>query len=176
MKILSKLAQTDPNVPTTQVATNKQIPPAPAITASEAYPNIRSGYSQAQIPIIDSIVQKLNIASNIATGGTYNLQILRNRGFSFDPSSFPSPDQKNLMNFFLKIFKNLLNSGNSFRTPLIPQQLTEIVEPLIQAPELKNLSQINPTGPIAQQIPGNLQQDIKNDLMRLLPTVAVRTV
>lgn len=171
LKFLNKIAQTaTPSVPTEQVAASKPIQPAPAISASDAYPNVRTGYTAAQMDVINSLVSKLNVATHIATGGTYNLQVLKNKAFTYDPSEFQSPDQKNLVNFFNKVFHGILNAGNAFPAPLNNQQLSAIVTPLIQAPELKNLSQVNPTGQIAQKIPGNLQQDIRNDLMRLLPT------
>lgn len=168
IRILNKIAQTEPAA--------KPVPPAPSITASQAYPSIRSGFDAAKVAIIDSLVGKLNVAIHTVTGGTYNLQILKNKNFIFDPSSFQSPDQKNLANFFVKVYQKLLNSGNAFAHPLTDQELAPIIDSLLQAPELKNLSQVNPTGQVAQKVSSNIQQDIKSDLTRLLPNIAVRSV
>ena len=159
-----KLAQT---IPTEQVAATK-LTSAPTIMVSRLYPNIRTGFNAAQVIIIDSLVNKLNVALHMATGGAYNLQILKNKSWIFDPSSFPSPDQKNLILFFAKVYHGLLNNGNAFKQPLAMPELTVIVNNLVQAVELKNLSQINPIGPIAQKISANLRGDIKNDLARLI--------
>lgn len=172
-KILEKLAQ---QATTTPQPAQQQVPPAPAILASTAYPNIRSGYTSAQINIIDSLVSKLNNAAQLATNGSYNLQVLKNNSFIFDPSSFPSPDQKNLLLFFSQVFHRLMNNGNRFEAPVSSQQLSTNVSALLRSQALMNLSQINPTGPVAQKVSPNLQQDIKDDLTRLIPNVAVPRV
>ncbi len=170
-RLLKKIAQ-ETTVPT-EGTTPKQLPPAPNMPASQAYPSIMSGYTSAQIGIINNLVNILNIATHQATGGAYNLQVLKNKGFSFDPSSLPSPDQKNLLNFFLKVYQKLLNSGNKFQHRLSNEEIAGLVQQLLSATELSNLSQINPSGPIAQKIQGNLQQDIKNYLILLAPTTVV---
>lgn len=170
-KIIEKLAQQATIQPAQQ-----QVPPAPTILASLAYPSIRSGYTSAQVNIIDDLVNKLNVATHLATNGSYNLQVLKNMNFIFDPSSFSSPDQKNLLLFFSQVFNKLLNNGNTFPAPISNQQLAGNVSTLLQSSALMNLSQINPTGPVAQKLSSSLQQDIKDDLTRLVPNVAVPRV
>ncbi len=163
-----------PAVPTTATPSSP-LPPPPALTASEAYPSIRTGWDAARIVIIDSLGSKLNLAAHIITNGEYNLQILRDKSFNFDPSSFPSPDQKNIMLFFKKVYQLLLNSGRPFNKPLTTGQIVQLVNQLGQSPELRNLAQVNPTGTLAQKLGGNLQDMIRNDLTRLGSVAPVRT-
>jgi hypothetical protein len=189
LKILQKLAQqtgaaaapaaptsstttTDANTPAT--TNNPATPPAPAIRASDIYPTVRIGFDPGRVVVIDSLVGILNTASQIATAGQYNLQVLRNLNFQFDPSSFTSPDQKNLMIFFQKVWKTLLNGGVAFTAPMPAATLNTDVQFLLQSPELANLSQMNPSGAISQKIPGNFKDDIRNLIARLQPTVPTR--
>lgn len=183
LKMLQKIAQaqgaqnnpggTQTNVPST--SNNTQVQPDPSPPASDLY-NIRSGYDSARVGIINGLVRQLSAAANVATSGKYNLQILRNQNFTFDASEFNSPDQKNLMLFFLKVYKTLLNNGQEFTQAVNATQLTNMINYLLQSPELANLSQVNPTGQIAQKAPikGNFKDTIREQLARLQPTVPTR--
>jgi hypothetical protein len=181
LKILQKIAQTVPSDPTTSTATpntttNAAVAPDPSPLASSLYPSIRVGWDSARVAIIESLVRSLSSAANIATNGQYNLQTLRNQNFQFDPSSFTSPDQKNLLVFFLKVYKTLLNAGQAFTQALTADQVSQMIPYLLQSPELANLSTINPTGQIAQKstIPGNFKDGIRDMVARLQPTVTTR--
>ena len=181
LKILQKIAQTVPSDPTTSTATpnattNAAVAPDPSPLASSLYPTIRVGWDSARVSIIESLVRTLSMAANIATNGKYNLQILRNQNFQFDPSSLTDSDQKNLMVFFLKVYKTLLNAGQPFTQALTPDQVTAMIPYLLQSPELANLSTINPTGQIAQKTPisGNFKDGIRDLVARLQPTVTTR--
>lgn len=193
LKILRRIAQaqgatgTDPgaqgsqpnpagaqaNVPGT--SNNTQVPPDPSPPASQLYP-IRNGWDSARVAIIDGLVRQLSVAVNVATNGKYNLQNLRNNNFTFDPSEFGSPDQKNLMLFFLKVYKTLLHNGQNYTQPVSATQINDMANFLLQSPELANLSQVNPTGQIAQKvpIPGNFKDTIREMVARLQPTVPTR--
>lgn len=183
LKMLEKIAQAqgaqpDPggaqtNVPAT--SNNTAVPTDPSPPVSQLYP-IRNGFDSARVAIIDGLVKQLSMSANIATGGKYNLQSLKNQNFQFDPSSFASPDQKNLMVFFQKTFNTLLNRGQDFNQPVSSTQLNSWVSYLLQSPELANLSQVNPTGQIAQKAPiqGNFKDTIREALARLQPTVPTR--
>ena len=176
LKLLQKIAQTqgDQNNPggdaTNMPATSNNIavPPDTSPSVSQLYP-IRNGFDSARASIIDGLIRQLSVAVNVATDGKYNLQKLRNINFQFDPSEFGSPDQKNLMLFFQKVFKTLLNSGQTFTQPINAVQLNNMVTFLLQSPELANLSQVNPTGQIAQKAPikGNFKDIIREQLARL---------
>jgi len=183
LKMLQKIAQAQgaqpnpggdqTNVPAT--SNNTSVPSDPSPPASQLYP-IRNGFDAARVVILDGLVKQLSVAANVATGGKYNLQNLKNENFQFDPSEFASPDQKNLMVFFQKVFFTLLNRGQNFNQPVNAAQLNSWVSYLLQSPELANLSQINPTGQIAQKAPvsGNFKDTIREMLARLQPTVPTR--
>lgn len=177
-KILQKIAQTAGATTTDVPATsnNVQVAPDPSPLASSLYPTIRTGFDAGRVTIIDTLVRMLSNAVNIATSGAYNLQNLRNQNFQFDSSGFDSTDQKNLMVFFSKVYKTLLNSGQPFTTAVTAAQLQQMIPFLLQSPELANMSQLNPTGQVAQKatIPGNFKDNIRDLIARLQPTVPTR--
>lgn len=165
----------DTTTPVPATSNNVEVPPDPSPPASSLYPTVRTGWDPARVVIVDSLCKILSSAANVATSGTYNLQNLRNQNFQFDSSSFGSPDQKNLMLFFQKVYKTLLNNGQSFTTALTPDQVKQMVPYLLQSPELANLSTVNPTGQIAQKAPpGNFKDNIRDLVARLQPTVTTR--
>jgi len=167
LRILEKLAQTTPNLPTDQVAKSKPMPPPPAFQASAIYPGIRNGFNQASIPIIDGLVSLLNSAVHYASAGAVNYQYFRNNNFNFDASGAPSVDQKNLMNLSKRIYRTILNSGSAFPQPLTGQQISSMVENITASSEFNNLSQVSPTGQLAIKIQGNLKTLIFNYLTYL---------
>lgn len=165
----------DTSTPVPATSNNTAVPPDPSPLASSLYPTIRTGWDSARVSIVDSLCKVLSSAANVATNGTYNLQNLRNENFQFDSSSFGSPDQKNLMLFFQKVYKTLLNNGQAFTTPLTADQVKQMVPYLLQSPELANLSAVNPTGQIAQKAPsGNFKDNIRDLVARLQPTVTTQ--
>src|SRR5579864_8569697 len=182
LKLLTKLAQTVVSQPATSNATtpntttNAAVPPDPSPLASSLYPTIRVGFDPARVSIIETLVKMLSLGANIATNGKYNFQNLRNQNFQFDPSSLTSPDQKNLLVFFLKVYKTLLNGGQPFTTAVTADQVKQMVPFLLQSPELANLSQINPTGQISQKsnLSGSFKDNIRDLVARLQPTVPTR--
>jgi hypothetical protein len=185
-RILTKLAQAapapapvttvTPTTPTTSGSTTTVAPP-PQLDIWSAYPEPCKSYSSAQLPIINNLVTRLSFAVNQLTNSKYNFQKLRDASFQFDASEFSDAGTKNLMLFFGKVFKFLLNNGVAFPTqPIDPKQLSNIVASLMNAPELAALSQVNPTGQVANQAPGNnnMFQTIRNTLQALQPTTAAR--
>lgn len=190
LKMLHRIAQTTPGAPSSPASptspnsptipgvstTQTQIPADPSPPASQLYPSLRNGYDSQRVGIIDTLVRQLSSATNTATSGQYNLQQLRNNNFQYDPSQFSSPDQKNIVGFFYKVFRTLLNSGQTFNQPVSAQQLNNYTITLLQSPELSNLSDVNPTGQIAQKAPikGNFKDSIRELVARLQPTVPTR--
>jgi len=178
LKIIKKLAQTATTTTTPTTSGNTApVAPAPLLDIWSAYPDLMKAYNEHQIQILNGLVHRLSTIANQMTAGKYNFQTLRNASFQFDPSEFSDPNTKNLMLFFLKVFKSLLNSGNAFATnPINPTQLGAMVNNLMQATELNSLSQVNPTGPVANQQAGNndLPQTIRNNLQALQPNVVAR--
>jgi hypothetical protein len=186
LKILTKLAQaatapapvttTTTTTPTTSGSTAIVAPP-PQLDIWTAYPEPCKSYSSAQLVILNNLVTRLSFAVNQLTNGKYNFQKLRDASFQFDASEFADAGTKNLMLFFGKVFKFLLNNGHAFQTqPINPKQLSNIITALGNAPELMALSQVNPTGQVANQAPGNstMYQTLRNTLQALQPTVAAR--
>lgn len=168
IKILEKMAQANPApAPTGQPAQSPTLPPPPAFQASAIYPGIRSGFNVASVPIIDNLINLLNTAVHYASGGKVNFQVFRNENFNFDASQSPSVDQKNLMNLSKKVYTTLLNNGNGFSQPLTGQQIADMTDRLLASQEYNNLSKVNPTGPLALKIPGNLKTNIYNNLTYL---------
>ena len=185
LRILTKLAQaatapaptttTTPTTPTTSGSTTMVAPP-PQLDVWTAYPEPCKSYTSAQLAILNNLVTRLSLAINQLTNGKYNFQKLRDASFHFDASEFSDAGTKNLMLIFGKVFKFLLNNGQAFHTqPIDPKLLTNNITSLMNAPELAALSQVNPTGQVANQAPGNnnLYQTIRNTLQALQPTVAV---
>ena len=183
-RILTKLAQAapapapvttvTPTTPTTSGSTAIVAPP-PQLDVWAAYPEPCKSYSTAQLPILNNLVTRLSYAVNQLTNGKYNFQKLRDASFQFDASEFSDAGTKNLMLVFGKVYKFLLNSGISFPTqPIDPKLLSSRIDSVMNAPELMALSQVNQTGQVANQAPGNnnMYQTIRNTLQALQPTAA----
>lgn len=178
LKILQKIAQTagmqgaqtttTNSTPTT--SNNTQVAPDPSSPASDYYPTLKAAFPNSW-QRIDTLCRVLSKAVNVATNGKYNLQVLKDSNFTFDPSQFPSPDQKNIMVFFAKVYQTLLNRGQTFQQKTDPRQMISF---LLQSSELNNLSQVNPTGQIAQQthIQGSFKDTIVNLLNAIQPTIS----
>jgi hypothetical protein len=163
-EILTKLAQTTPAAPTTP---NKVIPAPPSFIASNVFPSLTSGYNPASIIIINNLMSLLNTALQYASGGSVNLQTFRNNNFNVDPGSAPSPDQKNLTILAKMAYNLFLNKGNPFGKLLAGKQISIFVDQILASPAFQNLSQINPTGPLATKIQGNLKTIIQDNLTHL---------
>lgn len=164
-KLLKKLAQTTSGTTTPPQQT---IPAPPPFQASSVYPGIRQGFNAASVSAIDNLVSTLNTALQYASNGTINFQTLKNNNFSFDISASPSVDQKNLLMFSQMVYRTLLNNGNAFKQPLTGQQIAEMVNTLMQSQPLNALSQTNPAGPLARQIPGNMKTNLQAYLQYLV--------
>jgi hypothetical protein len=166
LKMLKRIAQAaTPAAPA--AATPATPPPPPPFQASSVYPGIHKGFSSASVSLIDQLCSLLNMALHYASNGTANFQIFRNNNFNFDASASPSVDQKNLMIFSQMVYRTLLNSGNPFVQALTGQQIQDMVGKLVASTALNALSQTNPTGTIAQKVPGALKTNILTYLQYL---------
>src|ERR1700735_4610992 len=138
-------AATAPATPSAaaQSSGNKTIVSPPTqLDVWSAYPDTMKAYSANQNRIINNLTSRLGMIVNQLTNGKWNFQKLRDASFQFDPSEFADANTKNVMLFFLKLYKLLLNSGHAFSSqPINPQQLSNILAALTNAPELANLSQ-----------------------------------
>jgi hypothetical protein len=187
LRILKKLAQAasppaasttaNPGTTPTTSGNTAIVAPPPQLDVWAAYPDPIKSYSPAQVAILNSLVYRLSNAVNQSTKGKYNFQKLKDTSFKFDPSEFSDTSTKNLMLFFGKVFKFLLNNGVAFQTqPIDPKKLGGMISSLMNAPELANLSKVNPSGPVANQAPGNsnLFTTLRNILQSLQPTAVSR--
>lgn len=188
LEVLSKMAQaaeapatstttTNPTTTPTSSANTTIVSPPTQLDVWAAYPLSCKSYNSYQLRIINNLITRLSLIVNQLTNGKYNFQKLRDLGFKFDPSEFADPNTKNLMLFFGKVFKFLLNNGIAFQTqPINSQLLNNIVASLMNAPELSNLSQSNQNAPVANQMAGNnnLFQTIRNTLQLLQPTAPTK--
>lgn len=166
LRLLNRIAQVAQTAPTANSTT--VIPPPPAFQASSVYPGIRKGFNSASVSIIDGLVSMLNMALQYASEGSDNFQTMRSDNFIFDASGAPSADQRNIMAFSQMVYHSLLNSGNDFQQLLNSAQIADMVKRLEQSQSLNMLSQTNPTGQLAQKVPGNLQTNILSYLQYLV--------
>lgn len=185
-KLLNKLAQavpgapasptaptspTAPNAPTTPASTTSAtIPPPPDFQASSAWGWMGEKYNAASVGFINSLVTLLNKALHYASQGKFNWQILRNN-FDVDASAAGGTDAKNILNLSKLVHDTYLNKGNAFPQKVTGTQIAAWNTAISQSQSFLNLSQLNPTGTIAQKM-GNPKDAILNilrDLARYNP-------
>jgi len=156
LKILTKIAQqaTTPTAPTTTMV------PPPGFQASSIFGWLGSVYNTQTVSSLNNLCSTLNIALHYVSNGQFNWQVLRGNGFQVDPSGAPNVDAKNLINLSMLTYQTLLNAGNKPPQQVSPSQIATWVGMLSNSQALMNLSQVNPTGVIAQKIPGNLKDTI----------------
>lgn len=170
LKILAKIAQ-QTDVPPSTSDTSTPIKPGiaspPNFLASSIWGWLNNSYNSYSITLIDRLISILNIALHYASNGQNNFQTLKNKNFQIDSSAAGTVDAKNLINLSMLIFKTLLNNGNQFPQKVTPDQIYHWVQTISNSQPLLNLSQLSPTGAIAQKIPGNFRDNILN-LLRTL--------
>lgn len=156
----SKLAQQTTTTPQAVPATT--VAPPPAFQASGIWGWITSSYNSYSVTILNNLVSLLNTSLHYSSNGQYNWQKAYNNAFQIDPSAAPSVDTKNLLNLSLLVYRTFINKGNQFPTKPTPQQIQSWGNLVSNSQAFLNLSQINPTGPLAQKVQGNLKDDILN--------------
>lgn len=160
MQYFNKLAQqastTPQAVPTTTVA------PPPNFEASSAWGWLNGSYNSYSLTTLNNLISTLNTALHISSNGQFNFQILHGNSFQVDISASPSADVKNLLTISILIYKTFLNNGNPFEVKPTSKQIQIWGQQIINSPSFMNLSQINPTGALAQKISGNLKNNILN--------------
>ena len=165
LKLLSKIAQQTTSTTTPQTTTTTAtIAPPPNFQASGMWGWLTNSYNSYTITLINNLISILNTALQYASNGEFNFQILKDQSFQVDISSAPSVDAKNILNLSILLYKTFLNSGNQFPQKVSSQQIKTWIELINNSQALMNLSQLNPTGIIAQKIPGNLKDNIINYL------------
>jgi hypothetical protein len=171
LKILTRIAQQatvdDPTIPKNAPNPAGVIAPPPTFRASDAWGWMNKVYNPFTVTTINNLVTTVSTALHYASNGQFNFQALRNDGFQVDSSGVPSIDTKNLLNLAILIYKTLLNSGNQFPQKATPDQVQDWNKKISSSQSFLNLSQINPTGQLAQKMPVNIKESILSDLRYL---------
>jgi hypothetical protein len=187
LKMLNKIAQAVPGAPaspaspaspsalpaqpattTPSSTTAATIPPPPNFKASAAWGWLGGSglYNPTSVGFLDGLVSLLNTALHYASEGAFNWEKLRNN-FNVDPSGLHSVDAKNLFNLSKLVYQSYLNSGTQFPAKVTGTQIAAWNNAVMQAQSYLNLSQLNPTGVVAQKMPGNLKDNIASILRQL---------
>lgn len=159
LQFFTKIAQTTPTT-APQAAPATTVAPPPAFQASGVWGWIPGSYNSTSVNTLNGLVALLNTSLHYSSNGTYNWQELYNDAFQVDPSGAPSIDTKNLLNLSILIYRTFLNSGNQFPAKPTPQQIQGWGSKVVASQAYLNLSQVNPTGPLAQKVQGNLKENI----------------
>lgn len=175
LKLLTKIAQMadvaiNPNETTPQSTPNTtvSVPPPPGFTASQIWGWMPSMYNTNTMSTVNALISLLNTALHYASNGQLNWQELRNDNFQVDPSAAPSVDAKNLLNLSILVFRTFVNGGNAPPQKPNPHQIAQWCNQIANSQPFLNLSQLNPTGAVAQKIPGGLKDTILNYTRYLL--------
>jgi hypothetical protein len=164
LKLLTRIAQQGVQ-PATPAAT-PVLPPPPGFSPMDVWGWLGRAYNSSSINTINSLFSILNTSLHYASNGQVNMQVLRDNGFNIDPSGMSSMDAKNLLNLSILAYKTILNSGNAMPT-VSPDKIQIWCKQISNSQALMNLSQVNPTGQLAQKVPGNIKDNILN-LLRYL--------
>jgi len=84
-----------------------------------------------------------------------------------DSSGEKSVDSKNLLNLATLIYRTYLNSGNQPLQKVTSEQIAQWNSQVNQSQSFLNLSQLSPTGTLAQKMPGSIKDKILNLLREL---------
>jgi hypothetical protein len=155
----SPASTTDPTS-TTQPAAQ---PPPSFNMASGPWAWMTRAYNPTTVRFLSVIFGMLNSLMHYATGGDHNLARDQNNLGSIDSSQY-APDGKNAILLAQLFYKTFVNGG----TPVTPTatQINAWADSISSSQPLLNLSQLNPTGPAAQQmkLSDTFKQTILNNL------------
>lgn len=170
IKILNKIAQAMPSLPSTTVNTTT-IPAPPAFNPiSGPWTFITKAYNAPTVQYLSYLLGILNTAMHYASNGQFNLQKNQNNLSQIDSSGLFSVDAKNIILLAKLFYNTFLNNGKPFEQLPTPVQIAGWAETISHSQPLANLSQINQTGQLAQQLnfnyklDGSLRQNIINYL------------
>ena len=159
-------ATSQPSTSTTNTTTTS-VTPAPAFNpVSGPWAWITSAYNIPTVGYLSYLLNMVHVSLHNATSGQFNLLKNQNDLASIDPSGASSVDAKNLILLAQLFNKTFLNLGKPFSQPPTAAQINGWADAIIGSQPLLNLSQMNPTGPIAQQLrlDGSLRQNLINYL------------
>ena len=180
LRLLTRIAQAaTPGATPTAASTTTTTTPA-ATTTVAAPPSfnpmtgpwafITQAYNAPTVQYLSYLLGLVNTMMHYATNGQFNLQKNQNDLGQVDPSAASSVDGKNIILLAKMFYNTFLNHGKPFETPVRPDQIAGWVTTISNSQPLINLSQINPTGPLAQQLnntskmDGSFRQNVVNYL------------
>lgn len=178
LQLLRKLSQqaSAPQTTTNNTQTTPQTTaitptttPPPTFSASQTWGWLVGAFNPTTLNALNSLVSTINIALHYASNGQTNWLELHNDGFQVDPSGTPSIDAKNLLNVSILIYRTYINSGNQPPQPFTSAQIKMFNQQIANSQAFLNLAQLDPTGAVAQRIPGGLKDTILN-ILRYIDT------
>jgi hypothetical protein len=155
LRILTKLAQTQPAQPTETPAILGPVPAVPG----DLLTNLYKGYNTNTVPLLTNLTNQLNAAMHYASKGQDNFTKII--GNNMDLSG-ATPDQKNVGSVAKRVYTTFLNSKNPFVEKIDAVTIHNWADALTSSPEYNALSQINPTSLLATKLQGNLKTEILN--------------
>lgn len=173
LKLLAKIAQqatSQPSSPAT-TAPATTLPPAPAFSPiSGPWAFLAQAYNSPTIQYLARLLGILNTAMYYASNGQHSLQKNQNDLGNVDASSLPSVDAKNIVLLAKLVYATFINSGHPFPQAPNARQIATWAGTIAQSQPLLNLSQLNQTGPLSQQLNANFQLDgsLRQNILNLL--------
>lgn len=172
LKLLTRIAQTaaatTPETGATPAAasTTTSATPTTTVAAPPAFSPvsgpwafITSSYNAPTVQYLSYLLGIINTTMHYATNGQFNLQKNQNDLGQIDPSVVSSVDGKNIVLLAKLFYNTFLNHGKPFETPVQPNQIANWVHTISNSQPLINLSQINTSGQLAQQLNANFKLD-----------------
>jgi hypothetical protein len=164
----SPASPTSPGSPTTPESTtqNSLGPPPPFDPLGGPWAWIPSVYNPDTVRYLAYLLRTINTVLWYASQGKYDLGKYQNNINGMDESGTGTDNGKNAV-LLVKLFnQTFLHNGQPINPPPHPSQIGTWVNTIINSQPLQSLTQLNPTGPAAQQMRLNdsLRQTIVNNL------------
>lgn len=160
-----KLIQRIIKIAQEQTATPKTLPPPPAIPAV-TYSYLPKAYNGSTAQAIRNMTVFLNEVMHYASDGRDNMQAMVNN----TAQQATSPDQMHINSLARLFYRTFLNMGQDFKGMIQAQTIQGWADNILNSPDYSELSKINPTGPLATKIQGNIKSRIL-DLMTYIKQV-----
>lgn len=169
LKILEKIAQTTPNVPTDAVVQTTSVSGSPPpFNVSDYYPTMITGFQAKNMPWIVGLSNLLNTVMYYSSNGKVTLPWMKSNNFNVGTDQIPSLDLRNLMNFSKLVYNQIFtNLGQPYKAQLTSEQIAIKVNTLKSSQFLNNLSSVQPGGQVATKIGGNVKTLIQNYLLQI---------
>ena len=164
LRILTKLAQTQPAQPTETPAILGPVPSVPGDLLTPLY----KGYNPNTVALLTDFTKMLNEALHYASQDKDDFSKIV--GNNMDLSG-ATPDHKNVGMVCDRVFETFLNRKQPFTDKIDTTKIHNWADTLISSPEYNNLSQVKATSILGTKI-GNLKTKIQKfvtDIKQLNP-------